>query len=186
VHQNAERLQHIVEDLLDLSRLESGRWTPDLVDTDPLLIAEEAWQALEGKRKERRIDFRIDAPAPAIALADPLALRQIFSNLFDNAIRYTPDGGSVTVRIARTPGTDRAPGRVAVAVSDTGIGIPQDGVTRIFERFYRIDPARARAEGGTGLGLAIVKHLIESMGGDVAAESQLGHGTTIRFRLPEG
>lgn len=185
VHQNAERLQHIVEDLLDLSRLESGRWTPDLVDADPLLIAEEAWQALEGKRRERRIDFRIDAPASTIALADPVALRQIFSNLFDNAIRYTPDGGSVTVRIVRTPDAEGAPGRVAVAVSDTGVGIPHEGVARIFERFYRIDPARARAEGGTGLGLAIVKHLVESMGGDIAAESQLGHGTTIRFRLPE-
>jgi two-component system phosphate regulon sensor histidine kinase PhoR len=212
VHQNAERLQQIIEDLLDLSRLESGRWSPDLVDLDPVLSAKEAWHALAQNGGGRSIEFRIDAPTPTTVLADPVGLRQIFSNLFDNSIRYTPDGGSITVRVAgpeegagpRTPGRStrqaaavqlsehhgarnaryRSRGWVTIAVTDTGAGISQESVSRIFERFYRIDPARARAEGGTGLGLAIVKHLVESMGGDISASSKLGKGTTIRFRLP--
>lgn len=197
VHQNAERLQQIIEDLLDLSRLESGRWSPDLVDLDPVLSAQEAWHTLAQSGSGRAIEFRIDAPAPTTVLADPVGLRQIFSNLFDNSIRYTPDGGAITVRVtgpepAIQPGDQggaraaryRAKGWVTITVTDTGAGISQDAVSRIFERFYRIDPARARAEGGTGLGLAIVKHLVESMGGDISATSKLGKGTTIRFRLP--
>lgn len=221
VHQNAERLQQIIEDLLDLSRLESGRWQPELVDVDPVLIAAEAWYALDHDGGERVIDFQIDAPAPATVFADPVGLRQIFANLFDNAVRYTPDGGSITVSITgpkRTgrsaaqriindgsapaprsdtqgaPTPDYAPGTrdsqreprgwVTIAVADTGAGIAHGAVSRIFERFYRIDPARARAEGGTGLGLAIVKHLVETMGGEINAESRPGKGTTIRFQLP--
>jgi two-component system phosphate regulon sensor histidine kinase PhoR len=208
VHQNAERLQQIIEDLLDLSRLESGRWHPDLVDLDPVLIAAEAWHGIAQNGGERTINFQIDAPAPTTVLADPVGLRQIFANLFDNSVRYTPDGGSITVRVtgpeitarrAATPRSTRRPsppapgargaqylsrGWVTIAVTDTGAGISQDAVSRIFERFYRIDPARARAEGGTGLGLAIVKHLVESMGGEISARSRLGKGTTIQFRLP--
>jgi len=208
IHQNAERLQQIIEDLLDLSRLESGKWSPDLVDLDPVMIATEAWQAIVQNRGEPAIEFKIDAPTPTTVLADPVGLRQIFSNLFDNSIRYTPEGGSITVSVAgpdpagprranlaqprRIPGEPapaRNPGQnpkgwVTIAVTDTGVGISQEAVSRIFERFYRIDPARARAEGGTGLGLAIVKHLVESMGGDVSASSKPGQGTTIRFRLP--
>jgi two-component system phosphate regulon sensor histidine kinase PhoR len=190
VHQNAERLQQIIEDLLDLSRLESGRWHPELVDLDPVLIAVEAWRALDLNSMDRTIDFQIEAPTPATVLADPVGLRQIFANLFDNAVRYTPDGGSITVHVIGPKGGRANPAAarpgewVTIAVADTGAGIAQDAVSRIFERFYRIDPARARAEGGTGLGLAIVKHLVETMGGEVGAESRPGKGTTIRFRLP--
>lgn len=208
VHQNAERLQQIIEDLLDLSRLESGRWSPDLVDLDPVMIAAEAWQAIVQNRGEPAIEFRIDAPVQTTVLGDPVGLRQIFSNLFDNSIRYTPEGGSITVSVMPIVETDGGSGEagagrrragdrvepretgegiikwVTIAVTDTGAGISQEAVSRIFERFYRIDPARARAEGGTGLGLAIVKHLVESMGGDVSASSEIGKGTTIRFRLP--
>jgi two-component system phosphate regulon sensor histidine kinase PhoR len=212
VHQNAERLQQIIEDLLDLSRLESGRWDPDLVDVDPVLIAAEAWQASAQNGAEHSLSFQIDAPSPITVLADPVGLRQIFANLFDNSIRYTPEGGSITVRVTGAdvpqgrrrvanpagklkvaqPGAApdapdanfRSRGWVTIAVTDTGAGISQEAVSRIFERFYRIDPARARAEGGTGLGLAIVKHLVESMGGDISATSRPGKGTTIRFRLP--
>ena len=99
-------------------------------------------------------------------------------NLLDNAIRYTPEGGSVTVEIRQS-----AP-EIRVEVRDTGMGIPTPALTRIFERFYRVDPARSRAEGGTGLGLAIVRHLVEAMEGEVWAESELGQGTSIFVSLP--
>ena len=107
-------------------------------------------------------------------------------------MRHTPDGGRVEVRARSTPANGSTPpdspaaqnGYIAFEVRDTGTGIPSDALPRIFERFYRADPARSRADGGTGLGLSIVRHLVESMGGDVSAESTLGKGTTIRFRLP--
>jgi two-component system phosphate regulon sensor histidine kinase PhoR len=107
-------------------------------------------------------------------------VQQVFQNLLDNARRYTPDGGSVAVRIR--PGEEEGTWRVEV--SDTGAGVPSKSLPRIFERFYRADTSRARQVGGTGLGLAIVRHLVQQMGGDVEAESELGRGTTIRFTLP--
>jgi signal transduction histidine kinase len=119
-------------------------------------------------------------------LADPGGLRQVLSNLLDNALRHTPDGGRIAVIMARatTPDNGKQISTVELLVRDNGVGIPRDALTRIFERFYRVDPARSRAEGGTGLGLSIVKHLIDRMDGDVFAESELGKGTTIRIRLP--
>lgn len=193
VQKNADRLHHIIEDLLDLSRLESGGWRPELHEVNPLDVIEDVWASCAERAGERRITFVPPPGAPAIC-ADPGGLRQVLSNLFDNAVRYTPDGGRIEVRVMPVPpnGNGRvtrdpaAPrnGYIAFEVRDNGAGIPSDVLPRIFERFYRADPARSRAEGGTGLGLSIVKHLVESMGGDVTAESELGKGTTIRFRLP--
>jgi two-component system phosphate regulon sensor histidine kinase PhoR len=124
----------------------------------------------------------------ALVSADASALRQILANLFDNAIRHTPDGGAIRVRVSngRPIAGNGASARntVTIRVEDTGSGIPRDSLPRIFERFYRADPARSRAEGGTGLGLSIVKHLTEAMGGDVSAESDLGKGTTVQVNLP--
>ena len=117
---------------------------------------------------------------------DAGALHQVFSNLFSNALRYTPPGGRIEVRSRPAPPPRDASGGawVEVAVADTGSGIPAAHLPRIFERFYRVDPARSRAEGGTGLGLAIVRHLVEAHGGTIDAESRVGQGTTIRFVLP--
>lgn len=182
VKQNADRLQLIVDDLLDLSRIESGGWriAPEPVDVEA--AAREAWEAQPGRGEDRRLELRIE-PAAAQVLADPGAIAQVFSNLFSNAIRYTPGGGTITVTArARETGS----GWAEIAVTDTGSGIPAAHLPRIFERFYRADPARSRVEGGTGLGLAIVKHLVEAHGGTVQAESRLGQGTTIRFALPTG
>jgi signal transduction histidine kinase len=105
-------------------------------------------------------------------------MEQVFQNLFNNALRHSFDGGRIRV-------TARRRGPVAeISVSDDGSGIPAAALPRIFERFFRADPARSRAEGGTGLGLAIVRHLIQAMGGEVGARSELGQGTTIWFTLP--
>lgn len=186
IHKNTARLQGIVDDLLDLSRLESGGWRPELQAMDPLRFAEEVWSAHSEHAAGKRIEF-LTAGGEARVLADPGGLRQVLMNLYDNALRYTAGGGRITVRIAEatTPsnGATREAGRVVIEVQDTGAGIPGDALPRIFERFYRADPARSRAEGGTGLGLSIVKHMMERMGGDVAAESELGKGTTIRLTL---
>lgn len=211
VRQNAIRLQRIVDDLLDLSRIESGGWKPDFHDVDLASAASEAWHALQDRAAEKQIRFQVDVACDPVLPADPVAIRQIYANLLENAIRYTAPGGSVSVRIrreepeeatatrrralrhpivgnpflARTGQPPEPPAAwVVVEVADTGTGIPGDALPRIFERFYRVDTARSRAEGGTGLGLAIVKHLVESMGGEIAAESTLGRGTTMRFRLP--
>ncbi|MEX2465609.1 MAG: ATP-binding protein [Gemmatimonadota bacterium] len=174
---NTLRLQHLVDDLLDLSRLESGGWTAGSAEVDVADVAHEAWSLVEPDNDGRGIHFDIDDTA--MALADRQGLLQIFRNLFENAVRHTEDEGHVHVGLA-----GGRPGFVTVEVSDDGEGIPGRSLPRIFERFYRADSSRARDIGGTGLGLAIVKHLVGAMGGDVEAESELGHGTTIRFTLP--
>jgi signal transduction histidine kinase len=183
IRKNADRLQTLVDDLLDLSRIESGGWTPDLQDVDPARSAAEAWDSFADRARAARIEFVV-LPAGPLVRADPSALRQVFGNLFDNAIRHTSPGGTITVAVLPPPHGD-ARGLVTIEVRDTGSGIPREALPRIFERFYRVDPARSRAEGGTGLGLSIVKHLTESMAGDASAASELGKGTTIRLRLPE-
>ncbi len=155
---------------------------------------DEVWETTcAGRARQKDIRF-VPPDADALVLVDPSALRQILSNLFDNAIRHTGPGGLIRVRIApdRRPAPtvngESSPAErdriVAISVEDSGSGIPTEALPRIFERFYRVDPARSRAEGGTGLGLSIVKHLTESMNGDVSAVSELGKGTTIRVRLP--
>jgi two-component system phosphate regulon sensor histidine kinase PhoR len=191
---NADRLQRIVDDLLDLSRIESGGWRvqPEIVSV--VETARDAWAAFERSAGEKRARFTVEvAPECEFVYADPSALRQILSNLFSNALRYIPEEGSVevTAREVAAPAAKAGEGEtgdarpwVRVEVRDTGSGIPTSHLPRIFERFYRVDAARSREEGGTGLGLAIVRHLVEGHGGTIDAESQLGRGTTIRFTLP--
>jgi two-component system phosphate regulon sensor histidine kinase PhoR len=179
IRKNTNRIQRIVDDLLDLSRLQSGGWRPELQDVNVDELARDVWAGCEaGHRKQ--IAFDVQAGDHPQVLADPGGLRQILSNLFDNAIRYTPVGGRIHVGIRPTVNN----GKVMIEVVDNGAGIPRDALPRVFERFYRADNARSRIEGGTGLGLSIVKHLVERMDGEVAADSELGKGTTIRFTLP--
>ncbi|HEX9106842.1 MAG TPA: ATP-binding protein [Longimicrobiales bacterium] len=184
---NAARLQRIVDDLLDLSRIESGGWRPQPTAVDVPALARDAWVEFAERARENGVAFDVDAADAPAASADPEALRQILSNLYDNALRYTTGGGRISVRVsrcARAGNTAVVRPMLCVQVSDTGSGIPADALPRIFERFYRVDPSRSRAEGGTGLGLSIVKHMTERMGGDVVAESRLGVGTTVRITLP--
>jgi two-component system, OmpR family, phosphate regulon sensor histidine kinase PhoR len=177
IRSNTLRLQHLVDDLLDLSRLESGGWTAGAQTVDVGALAAEAWDMVDEEREGGSRHFHIEGSAQAVA--DRQGLVQVFRNLIENAVRHTEADGHVHVAIGPGPA-----GFVSIEVSDDGEGIPARSLPRIFERFYRADSSRARDAGGTGLGLAIVKHLVSAMGGEVSAESELGRGTTIRFTLP--
>ena len=177
---NARRMQRLVDDLLDLSRIESGRWQPVRTDLDLPAVARESWAALAARPEAQRVAFDLETTPDAEHLcADLDAVRQVLTNLFDNSLRYTPAGGRITCT------TRRDDGGIAVSVRDTGSGIGHEHLARIFERFYRADTSRSREEGGTGLGLAIVKHLVEAHGGRVYAESERGRGTTVTCWFPD-
>lgn len=178
---NAHRMQGLVDDLLDLSRIESGRWTPRPEELSLTRLIEESWALFADRGVNRRIDFAIVIPPPADQVRiDPNAIRQVLGNLFDNALRYVGEQGKIEVR------AERLGDMIEVAVIDNGSGIPSEHLPRVFERFYRVDPSRSREEGGTGLGLAIVRHMIEAHGGRISAESAPRAGTTIRFTVPAG
>jgi two-component system phosphate regulon sensor histidine kinase PhoR len=179
IRTNAERMQHLIDELLDLARIESGGWTPTPVAVDVASAAAEAAAPYQDEAKQRGLSLLVEVnPAAATVRADPVAVRQVLGNLVDNAVRYTPSGGTVTIFARRDDGS------FALGVRDTGSGIAPEHLPRVFERFYRADPARSRAAGGTGLGLAIVKHLVEAHGGRVQAESSPGGGTTITAFFP--
>ena len=174
---NTVRLQRLVDDLLDLSRYESGEWRPARERVEIDRVAWAAWQEQEAAAARRGVEFGVAGAGEAVG--DEAAVYQIFRNLFENSLRYVPeDGGRISVEI------DSRGGLAVVAVKDNGAGMPAASLPRIFERFYRVDAARSRKEGGTGLGLAIVRHLVSSMGGEVSAESVWGSGTTITFSVP--
>jgi len=178
---STQRMQRIVDELLDLSRIESGHWKPR---PQPIAIAEataEIFGRLAPAARAKGITLETEFTTGAQTIyADPTALEQILLNLVENALRYTGEGGRITIR------TGRHGNGVSLTVTDTGSGIPPEHLPRIFERFYRADSGRSREAGGTGLGLAIVRHLVEAHGGTVKAESVLGVGTTIRIFLPDG
>lgn len=178
IRQNARRMQRIVEDLLDLARVESGAWAPQPETLDLATVVREAWSALGDRPDEAEVDLVITVPDGFVLSADREALQHILTNLFDNAIRHTPPHGKVTVSGEETAD------RTVVVVADTGSGIPAEHVPRIFERFYRVDPGRSRDEGGTGLGLSIVRHLVEVHGGEITLRSAVGGGTSVRMAFP--
>jgi signal transduction histidine kinase len=174
---NTLRLQRLVDDLLDLSRLESGGWSAQPEPCSAAEVAHEAWDLVQPAPSARHVHF--DVRGDTEVLADRQGLVQVLRNLFENAARHVNVGGHVLVTI--DPPRN---GRVQLRVVDDGEGIPSRALPRIFERFYRADSSRARDFGGTGLGLAIVKHLLGAMGGEVSARSELGKGTTIHISLP--
>jgi two-component system phosphate regulon sensor histidine kinase PhoR len=176
---NSRRMQRLVDSLLDLSRIESGRWQPMAETVDLASATREVMDGLRGRAQEGQLVLETDFAPDAMTLcADPDAIRQILTNLIDNAIRYTPERGRIVIR-SRRDGAG-----VVLTVTDTGAGIAREHLGRIFERFYRADASRSREEGGTGLGLAIVKHMVEAHGGRVSAESDWGKGTTITCWFP--
>lgn len=173
------RLNALVEDLLILARLESRDLHLQLeeIDLGPFLREIVADWKLRSSRKEITLTLEIARDLPPIH-ADVLRIEQVMNNLIDNAIKYTPSGGAVTVRAGA--GGDH----VELRIEDNGVGIEPRDLPHIFERFYRADKARSREQGGTGLGLSIVKHIAQTHGGTVTAESTYGIGTTIILRLP--
>lgn len=175
--QEADRLGRLIDDLLDLSRLEVPARIPDeLVDLSGVARAEIERAAPEARAKGMKLEEDVD---PGVSVTgDAQQLGVLIRNLLENAVRYTPEGGLVRVEV-HLRGSD-----AVVVVSDDGIGIPLESQARVFERFYRVDRARSRARGGTGLGLAIVKHVAELHGGSVEVDSELGRGSKFTARIP--
>jgi two-component system, OmpR family, phosphate regulon sensor histidine kinase PhoR len=179
IDRNAERLKLLIEDLLTISELESGRIKLNLRAVELPSAVTEVFEDFRTRASARSIKLVNETPNILVE-ADGDRLKQVFSNLIDNAIKYGRANGTVTVG-----GSVREGGLVEVYVRDDGPGMPPEALDRIFERFYRVDKARSREQGGTGLGLAIVKHIVQSHGGKAWATSELGRGTTFYFTLPQ-
>jgi len=174
IAQETERMIALVEDLLDLARLESGKLEMRLGAVDIGELCRQAVQAQRARAHTLGIALECSTPdAPITISADRDKLSQVIANLLDNALRHTPPSGHVKLAASNSNGA------VNIVVSDTGSGIPSTALPHVFERFYVVDPARARSRSGTGLGLAIVKHIIEAHGGTITATSELGVGTSF-------
>jgi two-component system, OmpR family, phosphate regulon sensor histidine kinase PhoR len=178
-HTHAERLSRLVDDLLQLSDIETGKLVlkPTLLSLHE--VAAEVVDFFEKQAAQKGLSLVNSVPHDIRLQADWDRLTQIFVNLVHNAVKFTPEGGGITLGAEHV-----AHGFVHVWIVDTGIGIPSIDLPRITERFYRVDKARSRELGGTGLGLAIVKHLVQAHGGELWLESELGKGTTVNFSLP--
>ena len=174
-----ERLSRLIEQLLELSRLESGE-LPLLREETPLApLVTQVLSEIEVARSDRGVVVESALPTDLPPVdADRERVHQVLFNLVDNAVRFTPSGGAVTVSAQRHNGS------VEIRVADTGVGIPPEHLPRLFERFYRADPARSREDGGTGIGLAIARSVVEAHGGHIRAESELGEGSVFTFDLP--
>jgi two-component system phosphate regulon sensor histidine kinase PhoR len=178
IEKHANRLTLLIDDLLMLSTLDSGNMRLNLQPVSVRAGVGEVISDLKSRASLRGVVVENLVAADLIADADPDRLRQVLSNLIENAVKYGRPEGRVTVS-ARVLAT----GRIEIAVCDDGPGISDEACVRIFERFYRADKARSREQGGTGLGLSIVKHVVQAHGGEVRVESELGAGSTFFFTL---
>lgn len=178
IERHSNRLTNLIEDLLTISRLESGQITLNLKRIRLRDFADHLMSDLQARAAERGVKIDNQVPPELEGRVDPDRLEQVFVNLIENAIKYGRSNGGVTIR-GRSLGE-----HVELCVADDGPGIPAEAKERIFERFYRIDRARSRDTGGTGLGLSIVKHIVQSHGGKVWVESEPGHGAQFYFTLP--
>jgi heavy metal sensor kinase len=181
--EECDRLGRLTDQLLTLARHDADSPAPErtAVDVAALAgrVADDLRPLAEAKGQHLRVRVE-DGPTGWQVTADPGQLRQVLVNLIDNAVKYTPPGGAVEVRVGA------APGGVAVAVRDTGEGVPAEHLPRVFDRFYRVDKGRSRGLGGTGLGLAIVRGIVRGHGGRVDLTSEVGRGTVCRVTLPAG
>jgi two-component system phosphate regulon sensor histidine kinase PhoR len=179
IRKNAARMHSLIDDILELSAIEAGTGTvkPEPVRLSALI--EDVMTALHSSAQARDVTLHNEVAEGASVYAEARRLEQMLTNLVDNAVKFNREGGSVKVTYEEGAKTDR------IHVEDTGEGIPQEHLPRIFERFYRVDRARSRAMGGTGLGLAIVKHLALAHGGEATVKSEPGTGTTFTIELPK-
>jgi two-component system, OmpR family, phosphate regulon sensor histidine kinase PhoR len=179
IRNHAERLSHLVTDLLTLSELETHGMRLDLSPASVAGAVGQASSLLEQKASHKGITIDWSGVDTSLqVLADRVRLEQVLVNLLDNALNYTPEQGSVTFSAIS------AGEMIRIAISDTGIGIPGKDLPRIFERFYRVDASRSRDQGGTGLGLSIARHIVQLHGGTVTVESTPGKGSTFSFTMP--
>lgn len=177
IQKECTRLTNLVEDIIDLSRLEEGGGDMTWEDIDLYTLCDDVLQSLEPVAKRQAVTLRLAGESLQVRGVYQV-LREMIYNLCDNAIKYNRSGGSVTVTVARSAG------RASVAVADTGIGIPYEDQSRVFERFYRVDKSHSRAIGGTGLGLSIVKHAAALHGAEIKLQSQPEDGTVITVLFP--
>ena len=180
IERNTQRLDLLIQDLLTISALESGRIKLNLQPVELRPLADKVFTDLKTRAEQKSMKLANEL-ADLTALADVHRLEQVFANLVDNAIKYGRAQGSVIVGGRKTEA-----GKIEVFVQDDGPGIPPESLDRIFERFYRVDKARSREQGGTGLGLSIVKHIVQNHGGEVWVKSEPGKGATFFFTLPQG
>ena len=179
IQMETERLTRLINDILSISKLESGN---DEVATERIRLDKKAYDVCEmlsihAQEKEVTLNYRLNSE-PVYIIGNPDRVEQLLINLTENAIKYNKPGGSVTVQVFKSDS------EANITISDTGIGIAEENLPRLFERFYRVDKGRSRQMGGTGLGLAIVKHIVRSMNGEIEVHSKLGEGTEFLITLP--
>ena len=178
IDEQADRLLQLIIGMMQLARLESGEQIFHKEAVDLRGIADKAVSLMKTVANTKNIELEVKGVDELFVLSDHQATRTIVDNLVDNALKYTPDGGTVTVQLIEEPSHN------TLKVIDTGQGIPESDHERIFERFYRVERDRCSESGGTGMGLAIVKHLCQAMGADVGLDSQQGGGTTFTVTFP--
>jgi two-component system sensor histidine kinase BaeS len=179
IQEQAEQLEHLIDDLRTLTRAEAGELTLDLSPTDPSSLVQRLIATYEPQaaRQEIELNVEVEEPIPQIMI-DADRFRQVIANLLSNALQYTHAGGQITTSITADEG------EVSIQITDTGPGIPPEDLDLIFERFFRRDPSRSRDTGGSGLGLSIAKSLVERQGGQIRVESEVGKGTSLILTFP--
>ncbi len=179
IHQETLLLSRLIEDLRTLSLAEVGQLRFKPAATDLKELSSRILEGFKAQAAANKISISLDDGAGQLAAwVDPTRTEQVIRNLLTNALQYTPEGGGITIKITQDSG------KLTLSVIDTGIGIPQEDLPKVFDRFYRVDRSRARSTGGSGLGLAIVKQLIEGQGGQVLADSTPGKGSAFSFTVP--
>lgn len=178
IYDESERLQTLIQDLLTISKLENDEFKLQVTEFGINKAVDEVVAVIQQHVEQKMLSLVVNVESEIEMKADREQVKQVLFNLLANAVSYTPDKGDITLRVEKNDGL------VHISVKDTGIGIDEDAIPRLFERFYRVDKARSRNTGGTGLGLAIVKHIVEVHDGKIMVDSELAKGSTFHVYLP--
>lgn len=179
IHDHAERLNNLINELLDLSQIESGKINLEITNLPAKSLVDSVSIGFETQLRKKNITLINTLPDNLVIAADEKKIKLVLNNLIDNAIKFNKDNGFIKIS------AEESANEIKIIVEDTGIGIPQKDIDRIFERFYRVDKGRSRELGGTGLGLSIAKHIVELHNGKIGAESQETKGSKFWFSLPK-